>query len=79
MGKKDLTSALETVFELGQGNKLDQDDPELEHESRLKEMAKEQDEDFGTVLEFISGLKSGKVCVIGFYPTTSTGIQVEEN
>lgn len=74
MGKKDLASALETVFELGQENKLDQDDPELEHEEHLKEMAKEQDEDFGTVLEFISGLKSGKFYVSEVFPTTSTGV-----
>jgi hypothetical protein len=75
MGKRDLASALETVFELGQENKLDQDDPELKHESHLKKMAKEQDEDFGTVLEFINGLKSGKFCITEVYPATSSGVQ----
>jgi hypothetical protein len=79
MGKKDLALALETVFELGQENKLDKDDPELEHESHLKKMAKEQDEDFGVVLEFISGLKSGKFYVTEVYPATSSGVQIKES
>ena len=59
--QKDLASALETVFELGQENKLDKNDPEVKRYAHLKNAAKEQDKDFGIVLEFINALKNGRV------------------
>jgi hypothetical protein len=77
--EKELASALETIFDLAQENKLDKEDPEVKRYPHLKNAADEQDDNFGLALKFISGLKSGKFLVMEVYPATSSGVQPKEN